>query len=315
MTQVFISYSMADRQLADSLAEGLEKQGHRAIIAPTEISIGGDWREEIAEHLRDADAFVVIISKESQSSQWLMAEAGTAMGYFRERGKPLILPIVFDGAGIPAPLGNIQVLFASRTEIGSAVSKLAHALNDLEGMLSARADKKREVQARVEETAAGYIQKSLDGLTKRENNYRRVAHAWYILAYLPLVAGAGFGILRWSSFWDSVLQASGQLHVIVISIALVSLLIALSRLAFLLGKSYMIESLRNADRIHAISFGKFYLEAFGENAEWSEVKEAFQHWNIDTGSSFVGQDAKDYDPELMKNLMSIAKMVTGKKKG
>jgi hypothetical protein len=76
----------------------------------------------------------------------------------------------------------------------------------------------------------------------------------------------------------------------------------------------MVESLRNADRIHAISFGQFYLKAFGEHAEWAEIKEAFQHWNIDKGSSFMQQEAKDINPEILKTALEIAKSMSPKGK-
>jgi hypothetical protein len=48
----------------------------------------------------------------------------------------------------------------------------------------------------------------------------------------------------------------------------------------------MREALKNADRRHAINFGKFYLESYGAAAEWSQVKEAFEHWNITGENAF-----------------------------
>jgi hypothetical protein len=51
--------------------------------------------------------------------------------------------------------------------------------------------------------------------------------------------------------------------------------------------------------MHAIRFGDFYLNAFGEKVEWSELKEAFQHWNIDRLSTFSGLDASQIDPQIL----------------
>lgn len=73
----------------------------------------------------------------------------------------------------------------------------------------------------------------------------------------------------------------------------------------------MVEALRNADRSHAISFGEFYLNAFGEDLEWKEVKEAFQHWNIDRGSSFLTQDSAQFDPKLFETAVELAKVLRG----
>jgi hypothetical protein len=48
----------------------------------------------------------------------------------------------------------------------------------------------------------------------------------------------------------------------------------------------MREALKNADRRHAINFGKFYLESYGAAADWTQIKEAFEHWNIAGENAF-----------------------------
>lgn len=64
----------------------------------------------------------------------------------------------------------------------------------------------------------------------------------------------------------------------------------------------MVESIRNSDRIHAISFGEFYLNVYGKVATRDEVREVFGNWNIDNGSSFISQSPKDYDPQILENI-------------
>jgi hypothetical protein len=147
----------------------------------------------------------------------------------------------------------------------------------------------------------------------RESNLKRSAFFWYGAAFVSLLIGLGFGMWRAytsATVMDISWQSIAQLAVV--SVVVIGLLGALSRFSFTLGKSFMVESLRNADRIHAISFGQFYLEAFGEHAEWSEIKEAFQHWNIDKGSSFMQQNVKDIDPEILKTAIEIAKTISEK---
>lgn len=46
------------------------------------------------------------------------------------------------------------------------------------------------------------------------------------------------------------------------AIVLSALVVALSRLLFLLGKSFMVESIRFYDRAHAIGLGKLYLKLY-----------------------------------------------------
>jgi len=70
----------------------------------------------------------------------------------------------------------------------------------------------------------------------------------------------------------------------------IALLAGLAKYSFLFSSSYMQEALKNADRRHAINFGKFYLESYGAAADWAQVKEAFEHWNIAGANAFTRSD-------------------------
>jgi len=74
----------------------------------------------------------------------------------------------------------------------------------------------------------------------------------------------------------------------------------------------MSEALKSADRIHAISFGKFYLKVYGARATWPEVREAFQHWNIDRTSVFSSLGTTEFDPKLMEGLLELGKSFAAK---
>lgn len=84
----------------------------------------------------------------------------------------------------------------------------------------------------------------------------------------------------------------------------VALLGACAKYTFSLGRSFTIESLKCADRLHAISFGRFYLRAYGQSATWPELKEAFANWNIDRPSAFADTSTSDFDPKLVELLDS-----------
>jgi hypothetical protein len=102
--------------------------------------------------------------------------------------------------------------------------------------------------------------------------------------------------------------------VLVTNVIVIGFLGACSRYAFSLGKSYISESLKSADRIHAIAFGKFYLRAFGEKATWSELKEVFQNWNIDRASTFSSLDVSQIDPQILSLIAQMSMAFGGKAK-
>ena len=92
------------------------------------------------------------------------------------------------------------------------------------------------------------------------------------------------------------------------SLFMVVILISLSKLMFTLAKSFMVESIRCSDRIHAISFGKFFLDAYGTEASREEVIKAFSSWNIDNGNTtFRTQSSEDYDPKIAEIIKILKK--------
>ena len=67
------------------------------------------------------------------------------------------------------------------------------------------------------------------------------------------------------------------------SLIVIALLSGMARFAFIMGKSFMVEAIRNNNRRHAITFGQFYLKAFRDNITWPEIRDVFRSWNIDIG--------------------------------
>lgn len=149
---------------------------------------------------------------------------------------------------------------------------------------------------------SAFIKGTLDRLEKNERRNRIMAYICYIASCICLAFAVLFSLHRTDIVfqikeWQMVMSKtiSGVLTLV--------LILALGRLLFILGKSFMVEAIRNSDRIHAISFGEFYLNAYGKVATRDEVREAFGNWNIDNGSSFILQSPKDYDPQILENLV------------
>lgn len=308
MARVLLAHIAEDMQFAEALATALGHRGH-TVLRGDRSSLG---RVDLLDDIGTLDAIVFILSPAASESSWLSFEAGTAASYFKQRGKPLVVPLAFSTADVHPPLSQFQYLVVRDRDPETAVATLEKLLADQLARVQAAADERRALQDRVESTAARFIQESLHDLGLHETRYRRIAYACYATAYATLGVTALFAVWRIShvdvgaATWQSLLGlAIGG------TVALV-LLLALAKYAFGLGKSFMVEALRNADRRHAISFGEFYLKAFGEKASWQEVKDAFQHWNIDSGSYFIRQDARDFDPKIVELALGLARAASGR---
>jgi hypothetical protein len=269
--------------------------------------------EVIADNFSRADAALFVISQGSQSSQNVLAELGTALHHAQTRGM-LVVPAVIDDSPIPTPLQNVMTILArsgSLEEKASEIaSKFAQAWVSHVDERGARENERLAAQRRVEGTAAKYIATSLTELRKRENTDRWLAHIWYSMGFAFLISGAALALWRIVRIGQINGAWLGIAEFGILGLIAVGLLVALAKFAFTLGKSFMVEALRTADRVHAISFGQFYLNAFGDRAEWASVKEALQHWNIDRGSAFLSQEPGQFDPKLLETAVAIAKAVT-----
>ena len=314
MAKLFISYAGQDSEFAEALKRGLSELGHTPWWFDEGVSPGQKWQEVIFDQLRTVDALVILVSRASLQSKWVSHELGAALAYSEEKGTPIIIPVMLDNAELEPPLSRYFGIRAENRDADDVALKIALALEQQLGRLRAKEEEREEVQKKVEVSAADFIQKSLTELHEREISYRRLAYFWYGAAYITLVGSVAYGV------WRALVQAPAAkewqalVELVISGIIVIALLIALAKYAFTLGKSFMVEALRNADRRHAISFGEFYLRAFGGSAEWKDVKDAFQNWNIDKGSYFIGQNQSDFDPQILALAIEIAKSLSAKDK-
>ncbi|GAA4712196.1 toll/interleukin-1 receptor domain-containing protein [Sphingomonas lutea] len=111
MANVFLSYDRVNATAARSIAKTLEKSGH-SVWWDQRIHGGAEFSREIERALGDADAVLVLWSRESIESAWVRDEAAAG----RDRGR--LVPLSIDGT--EAPLGFRQ--FHTLTAPGGKLS-------------------------------------------------------------------------------------------------------------------------------------------------------------------------------------------------
>lgn len=104
---VFISYSSMDYKNASLIRSVLEENDIICWMAPESIPMGGDYSNEIPEAIEACDAFLLVLSYQSQLSNWVPKELDLAITH----NKPII-PFQIDNAMITKSfnfrLTNIQ---------------------------------------------------------------------------------------------------------------------------------------------------------------------------------------------------------------
>jgi hypothetical protein len=313
MAKIFLSYSRQDQAFVSQLADSLAPYGHTAFFDDV-IVPGQEWESALSHALQAADALVAIISPASAESQFVMTEIGAALAYARESGRMLVIPVILDDTKIPVPLRSVQAIFARDRSPLDVASEIEKALTAFLGARVAAQEKREEARQRIERNAADYVGDAVSAQKKAEKRYRLVGITWYAVGLVALLAGlvfVGLALLKvsvpngdWTTFALIALRA----------LIVIALLGACAKYAFALGRSFTIESLKCSDRTHAISFGEFYLRAYGDQAQWQDLKEAFANWNIDRASAFSGTSASDFDPKLVEIVTAVVQgLAPGKK--
>ena len=69
---IFISYSTKDKQTADAICHVLEQNNLKCWIAPRNIASGKNYAQEIMNGLKTAKIVVLVFSKDSQESPFII---------------------------------------------------------------------------------------------------------------------------------------------------------------------------------------------------------------------------------------------------
>lgn len=170
-----------------------------------------------------------------------------------------------------------------------------------------------ENRKRLEQTSKKYVSDAIDLLSKKETEFHTSSKWWAKIGAGSLLFGiAFFGYVTISSFNN--LPATITWEFITFSICkgliAVALFAGLSKYSLLFSNSYMREALKNADRRHAINFGKFYLESYGAAADWGQIKEAFEHWNITGDNAFTKSEEGQLDVTSLEKVASAIEKIS-----
>lgn len=103
MTKLFVSYAREDQPAVVTLARGLQRVGFD-IWWDTYLETGNPFRALIEQKLQEADVVLVIWSKRSKLSRWVLDEAEVGV----QRG--VLLPVQIDRAPLPLGFGGFHTL-------------------------------------------------------------------------------------------------------------------------------------------------------------------------------------------------------------
>lgn len=172
----------------------------------------------------------------------------------------------------------------------------------------------KEHRVKLQSRSNAYVNDAIVALDTSAKDYHSKGKWWSIAGSTALAFGVAAGIAFGVTGLAPIENGNSVSWPMVSFLAfkgmiVIGLFIALAKYCFTYSQSFTHEAIKNSERKHAINFGKFYLETYGADAQWGQVKEAFEHWNINSTSAFAGQDSDKFDPKIFDKAMEIAEAV------
>jgi cold shock CspA family protein len=123
---MFLSYSHADKAIAQQLASRLRQRGVRVWIDEGELRIGDSIIERISTALADVHFVLAIVSAASVASPWCNKELSLAMTGGLKRKGVKVLPLRLGDAEMPVSLMDCLYLQVDPSDLSTAVERLIH---------------------------------------------------------------------------------------------------------------------------------------------------------------------------------------------
>ena len=155
-TDVFISYSRKDSEIADKLCKAMDKVGISYFIDRKGISGGEHFVKTISKEIISCKFFVFIGSSNAYQSKWTMKEVTFA---FQEKGGNYIIPMLTDKSPLPIELRflftNVNVIQRDEDILKQAINALLRAL----GRSLSEPFNFQDAYKKLKESRKGYIEK------------------------------------------------------------------------------------------------------------------------------------------------------------
>lgn len=124
MQKIFISYSRKDITFARRLAGDLEKVGYDVWWDISDLRGGDDWVRNIPEAIEASQFFLVVLSPNSLTSEWVRKEYTQALTLNKK-----VIPIMLAASRVPFSLNTINYIdFTSEDVYAASFNNLLSAL-------------------------------------------------------------------------------------------------------------------------------------------------------------------------------------------
>lgn len=175
----------------------------------------------------------------------------------------------------------------------------------------------KQVQEKIELKVPEFVKSAVNVLEKKESEFSNKSRNCNLegsialgLAILSAIGALIYGGIAFHSAAKENIDWFFFSFLLLKGLIVVTLFGAWAKHAYNLGNAYMHESLKRSDRMHAINFGKFYLEVYGNNVSQSDMKAIFENWNLNSDSAFTKVETSNFEPKIVEQVTQMIAAVS-----
>ena len=162
MNDIFISYASEDREQAEKLSQALQAQGW-SVWWDRRIPAGRVFDEVIEEEIDQARCLVVLWSKNSVGSEWVLIEVGDGA----DKKKPLV-PVLIEQVKIPMRFRRLQAANLEGWDGSGTHPSFVRLVQDLEGALGTPPESVQQQPARKQQKGRKQASKPTPAKSRRK---------------------------------------------------------------------------------------------------------------------------------------------------
>ncbi|WP_444892535.1 hypothetical protein ACJJIE_17755 [Microbulbifer sp. TRSA001] len=173
------------------------------------------------------------------------------------------------------------------------------------------------MQGKIELKVPEFVKEAVTTLEIKETDFSSKSKNWNIqgtialgLSILAAVAALIYGSFEFNTAAKENIDWFFFSFLLIKGLIVVTLFGAWANHAYNIGNAYMHESLKRSDGIHAINFGKLYLEVYGNDVSQSDMKSIFENWNLESDSAFTKVQKTSFEPKVIEQVTQLVAVIS-----
>lgn len=177
-------------------------------------------------------------------------------------------------------------------------------------------EQEKQIQERIDRKVPEYVANAISTLQEKETEYLTAAKEWSLKGHIALgcaviaaLLAMAYGAYEFSITPPKDISWLFFGYLMVKGLIVIGLFGAWAKHSYGQSNAYMHESLKRTERTHAISFGKLYLEIYGNDVTKEDMKSIFENWNMESQSAFKDIKQVDFQPQTLDKIKDILSAV------